>query len=420
MNFGQGAPGGVAVFHPGTQHSWQTALALQELDMLAWYATSIFYQPDRWPYRLERWLPGAAGARLHREFRRFSQPRLNPDLVRTAGLAEWAERLAARAGWGRLAQRIDHYGNHRFVRQIAAELRSPQPFAVWGYNGSALSTFELAQTLGRRCILDRTIGDYREYNALMDGVAECHEEWFLPADRRIAAAQIARDDREYALADRIVVGSAHAADTIARHTAPEIAAKLTVLPYCFDQALFGDMPPPAPIPAGQPVRLLFVGQAHPRKGIHHVLEAFARISPVAATLTIVGELRVPRAVFARYADRVRYLPHVARADIPAIMAQHHVLVFPSYFEGSALSLLEALAAGLAIVQTPAAGNGVTPETGLMLARPDSNLLYEALLDAIGDRARLQQWRVAAQLEARRYDFANYRKNIAALLAGMIL
>ncbi len=408
----------VAVFHPGTQHSWQTALALQQLDRLAWYATSIFYEPGRWPYRLERWLPGAAGARLAREFRRFSQPRLDPALVRTSGLAEWIERLATRAGWLMLARRIDSFGNRRFVGQIAGELRRPAPFALWGYNGSALTTFELARERGRICILDRTIGDYRSYNALMDAIAERYGEWFLPAERRIPAAQIASDAREYALADAIVVGSAHAADTIRQHNPPEIAAKLTVLPYCYDEDLFAAMPPPAPIAPGEPVRLLFVGQVNPRKGIHHLLEAMARIPAAVATLTIVGELRVPRAIFARYADRVDYLPTVPRADIPAIMAQHHVLVFPSYFEGSALSLIEALAAGLAIIQTPAAGNGVTTRTGLMLARPDTELLHAALLDAIGDRARLHDWRVAAQVEARRYSLGCYRRNIAALLASM--
>ena len=44
----------VAVFHPGTQHSWQTAFALQQLGRLQWYATSIFYKPDSLPYLLER------------------------------------------------------------------------------------------------------------------------------------------------------------------------------------------------------------------------------------------------------------------------------------------------------------------------------------------------------------------------------
>ena len=408
----------VAVFHPGTQHSWQTALALQQLDRLAWYATSIFYQPERWPYRLERWLPGAAGERLGREFRRFSQPRLDPALVRTSGLAEWAERLAARAGWRALAQRIDSFGNRRFVRQIAGALREPQRFALWGYNGSSLTTFELAGAQSRPCILDRTIGDFRSYNALMDQIATRYGEWFLPEERRISSAQIARDVREFALADAIVVGSAHAADTIREHNPPEIAAKLTVLPYCFDEQLFAAMPAPEPIATADPVRLLFVGQVNPRKGIHHLLEAIARIPATLATLTVVGELRVPRAVFARYADRITYLPTVPRADIPAIMASHHLLVFPSYFEGSALSLLEALATGLAIIQTPAAGNGVTPETGLMLARPDTDLLHDALLDAIGDRDRLQRWRIAAQVEARRYSFAHYRENISALLTDM--
>jgi glycosyltransferase involved in cell wall biosynthesis len=408
----------IAVFHPGTQHSWQTALALQQLDRLAWYATSIFYQADRWPYLLERWLPGAAGARLAREFGRFRQPRLNPALVRTSGLAEWVERLATRTGWLTVARRIDSFGNRRFVRQIADELRVPQPFAVWGYNGSALTTFQLAREQGRACILDRTIGDFHAYNALMDQVALHYGEWFLPEERRILPAHIDRDAQEFALADAIVVGSAHAADTIRQHNAPDIAAKLTVLPYCYDEELFAAMPAPAQIAADQPVRLLFVGQVSPRKGIHHLLEAMARIPPSLATLTIVGELRIPRAIFARHADRITYLPTVPRADIPGIMAQHHLLVFPSYFEGSALSLIEALAAGLAIIQTPAAGNGVTPQTGLMLARPDTALLHDALLDAIGDRHRLQRWRIAAQVEARRYSFAHYRDNIAALLADM--
>ena len=87
----------VAVFHPGTQHSWQTAYALQQLDRLAWYATSIYYRPDRFPYILER-LPGGIGRRIGNQLRRFHHPGLDPALVRTAGLSEWVERAAFSAG----------------------------------------------------------------------------------------------------------------------------------------------------------------------------------------------------------------------------------------------------------------------------------------------------------------------------------
>ncbi|MDE2301564.1 MAG: glycosyltransferase family 4 protein [Sphingomonadales bacterium] len=405
----------VAVVHPGTQHSWQTALALQELGALHFYATSIFHQPGRFPYSLADRLPGAAGARLAREFARFSHPGLDPALVRTAGLSEWAERLAARAGARRLAQRIDRLGNRRFARSIAAELASAAPFALWAYNASARESFLAARAAGRLCILDRTIGDLRAYDAAMDVIAARHGDWILPGDRRIAPEVIARDEAEYALADRILVGCEHAAGTIRAHAAPAIADKLEVLPYCWDEALFGAMPPPAPAAVDEPLRLLFVGQAHARKGIHLLLEAFAKLPPGLATLTVVGDIRVPRALFARHAAGVTHIAQVPRAEIPAIMARHHLLVFPSFFEGSALTLLEALAAGLAIIQTPAAGCGVTARCGLLLERPDGDLLFAALSEALRDRERLQHWREAAQVEARRYSFSRYRAGIDALL-----
>lgn len=410
----------VGVFHPGTQHSWQTALALQDLDRLAWYATSIFYQPDRLPYRLERWLPGPLGARLHREFQRVSHPRLDPARVRTAGLAEWAERISGRLGWRKLALKFDLLGNRRFVHSLARDIRSNRPFALWGYNASSLDTFALAKAHGRTCILDRTIGDFRHYNAEMARISAQYGEWFLPTEKGMSADRISRDQQEYELADVILVGSEAAASTIRAHAGSEVAAKLRVLNYCFDEALFAGQPAPQPVPKGGPVKFLFLGQANPRKGIHHALEAIAQIPASEASLTIVGDLCVPPAVFARYADRVTHIPTVARSEIPAIMAAHHVLVFPSYFEGSALSLIEGLASGLALIQTPMSGEGVTERTGIMLERPDSELLLGAMHLVIDDRDQLDAWRAAAQDEARGFTFGRYRERIASLLGELQL
>jgi hypothetical protein len=58
----------VGVFHPGSQHSLETALAFQESGELAWHATSAYYDPARWPYRIERLVPASLAARLNREF----------------------------------------------------------------------------------------------------------------------------------------------------------------------------------------------------------------------------------------------------------------------------------------------------------------------------------------------------------------
>ncbi len=409
----------VAVFHPGTQHSWQTALALQHLGRLEFYATSIFYQPDRWPYRAERYLPAPLAARLQAEFRRFSHPGLDPALVRTSGLAEWLERVAARSGARALARRIDSWGNRRFVSQIADQLRSAQPFALWGYNGSSASSFALAKARGRTCILDRTNADFRIYNAMMAEIRERYGAWFLAVERAVPAADIAGDDEEYRLADRILVGSPFAAQTI-RDAVPDPAvhAKLRVLNYCYDEALFAPLPPPQPVPRDGPVKFLWMGLVIPRKGIHHVLEAIAQLPRSAAELTIVGDLRIPRDTFARYADRVTYLPTVARADVPAIMAAHHVMLLPSYFEGAGITLYEGLAAGCALIQSDRCAPAASATTGITMGRPSTRAVLAAMLSYIEDRPRLDQSRAAAQAEAQAFNFAHYRDNIAALLAEM--
>ncbi|MDP3906647.1 glycosyltransferase family 4 protein [Novosphingobium sp.] len=409
----------VAVFHPGTQHSWQTAYALQQLEKLEWYATSIFYKPDNFPYNLEKVLPSAISVRLHKEFRRFQHAGLNPDLVKTVGLIEWFERLASRAGFRKFARKIDAFGNKRFVDQIADEIRSEREFALWGYNGSSLSSFELASSLGRKCILDRTNGDFSVYNKMMLDVQEQYGNWFLPIEREVPQSTIESDWKEYRAADKILVGSEFAKRTIESSAADESThKKLQVLNYCYDENLFRNMPVPQPVRRDKPVKFLFLGLVIPRKGIHHVLEAISRIPQSAAELTIVGDLKLPREAFAPYADRVNYIPTVARADVPSIMAAHDVLLLPSYFEGAGIVLYEALAAGCGLIQSDRCALAVTDQTGILLDQLDTESVYAAMMAAIDDRDRLDGWRQSAQAEAANYTFDKYRDGIAAVLSGM--
>jgi glycosyltransferase involved in cell wall biosynthesis len=408
----------VAVFHPGVQHSWQTALALQQLGRLNFYATSIFYQPQRWPFRVERHLPAPLRRRAHAEFSRFAGPPLPADKLVTGGMAEWLERIAHRLGARALARQLDRAGNRQFVHRVTRASAHRQPSVLWGFNGSSLETFVHPRHAGTFKVLDRTIGDWRAYNAAMLAVRKEWPDFFSPWDHGgMPDADIKRDDAEYAAADVILTGSPFAADTVRAYAgSPDVAAKVCVLPYCFDEALFGAMPPAAPVSRDRPVRFLFVGQASPRKGIHLLLEAAMRLPRSAATITIVGGLHIPGSTFARYADRVTWRPHVPRQAVPAVMAAADVLVFPSYFEGSALSLLEASAAGLAIIQSPSAGLGVTPETGLMLPALSVEALVSAMMTLVEDRDRLSAFRLAAPAAAAPYRFAACRQRISDLLA----
>lgn len=404
------------VFHPGKQHSPQTALALQKIERLRYYATSIFYDPAKFPYYLEK-IPGFVGRRLHAEFARFEHPEIEAGLVHTWGTLEWLERLALRVGANRLSQRLDRAGNERFTRGLAHDIDSDAEFALWGYNGASLIAFRRAKLRGRVCILDRTIGDFRYFNKVMAEQAEIYPHFFSNKEQTVDHQRIALDDEEYELADKIVVGSEFCRQTVVDFSkVPEIERKTVVLPYSSNNHDFRFRPKNEPMSIIGPIKFLFVGRITTRKGAHLVLEAISRFNPEVASLTLLGKMLIPDVAFKPYAKRVTYLQSVAPSEVAQIMAEHHILLLPSFFEGSAITLLEALFSGMAIIQSPQAGNGATKDTGIVLHRNTADDLYDAMNIAVQNRDLVMTWRNNSIFEAKRYSFENYCKNLASIIS----
>ena len=405
----------VLLFHPGKQHSPQTALALQQLGRLRYYATSIFYDRKRFPYYLEQ-LPGNIGRKLHSEFSRFEHPEIDPSLVRTWGTLEWLERLALRLGSSKLSYRLDRIGNERFARGLEKEIASDAQFALWGYNGSAGNAFRLAKNHSRTCVLDRTIGDFRYFNRIMEEQASIYPQFFTQEEKLIDDRRINLDDEEYELADKILVGSHFCSTTLIQNSpVTNIREKIVVLPYCCNNHDFTVAEGFSPAVGRGPVKFLFVGRITPRKGIHLLLEAISKFDKSEATLTLLGKMLIPERAFQPFADRVTHLQSVAPAEVARVMSQHHVLVLPSFFEGSAITLLEALSCGMGIIQSPQAGSGATKRTGVVLEANTVGHLSEAIQLAVNDRDLVDSWRKNAKIEALRYSFESYRDNIAAIL-----
>ncbi len=401
----------VGVFHPGTQHSWQTARALQNAGRLGWYATSIFYRANRWPYRALPYLPAKLRERLTAEFGRFYHPAVAPDTVRTFGLHEWIERGLTRAGLRRAAARVNMAGNSVFAKSVCRLIEREPVAAVWGYDTSSADVFAFAKQRGIVRILDKTIGDPRVYNALMKEIYAEYKPFFSSPNFAVPQAVIDIQDKEYDLADGIVVGSDFCRDTILDPLArPDLAGKIDVLPYCFDDVFFKPGPPPLR-PKDRPVRFLFLGQAGPRKGIHLLLKAFARLPRNAATLTIVGQMQVPGATFRQYADLVTLIPTVPRAAVADYLREADCLVFPTYFEGSPITIYEALACGCAIIQSKNSNLDAIPKSGLALERLDEESVHAALMYVIDNRDILQAWQQAAPPIAEGFTVAAYQKAV---------
>ncbi len=192
-----------------------------------------------------------------------------------------------------------------------------------------------------------------------------------------------------------------------------------------------------PADPGRGHRIVFVGRLAPEKGVHLLIEAFARIADrfPDATLDLIGPAEfsppefvdpwhrdpllrplVPRLArpasygeelrrrAASLGDRVRFTGAVDNARLPSLLTGAAVLVMPSLWEEPfGIPVIEAMAAGLPVVASDA---GAFPETvahdrtGLLVPRGDSEALAAALDRLLADPELRRRFGVAGRTRAR--------------------
>jgi len=160
-----------------------------------------------------------------------------------------------------------------------------------------------------------------------------------------------------------------------------------------------------------PLRLLFVGNLIPRKGLHTLLVAMARLPRGDFHLDVVGSpdfdpsytAAIYRQIKALHLGAVVRL-HGALQDRLLEEAYHRaqVMVLPSSYEGFGIVYLEAMSSGLPCIASTsgAAGEIITNgETGFLVPQEDAAALSERLQELAGDPDLRQRMSLAARRRA---------------------
>lgn len=146
--------------------------------------------------------------------------------------------------------------------------------------------------------------------------------------------------------------------------------------------------------------ILFVGKIYPGKNFGNIVRAFSKISDRAQhklSLVSVGDMRW------RYKselqliknlglqDKVHFTGWVDQHDLPTIYSLADCFLFPSYYEGFGIPLLEAMACGCPVVT---ASTGSCPEIGAAAARyadpTDPEQIADKVLEVLSDGALRQE------------------------------
>jgi glycosyltransferase involved in cell wall biosynthesis len=131
-----------------------------------------------------------------------------------------------------------------------------------------------------------------------------------------------------------------------------------------------------------------VGRLVEQKGHRVLLQAMVDAPGVTVLLAGEGPLRAgleQQASELGVADRIRFLGHVT--DVPSVLSGADLFVLTSLNEGLPLSILEAMAAGVAVVASRVGGIPevvVDGETGVLVPPEDPRSTAEAIRRLLGD------------------------------------
>jgi glycosyltransferase involved in cell wall biosynthesis len=172
----------------------------------------------------------------------------------------------------------------------------------------------------------------------------------------------------------------------------------------------------------------YVGRLAVQKGIVYLLQAAQQVlaSNENVLFVLVGEGDLDRSTRQR-AESLGIEGQVLltgyRTDIPQVLAALDVFVLPSLYEGMPYTLMEAMAAGRAVVATDVVGNRDLVrhgETGMLVPARDSRALANTimqLLSAADERERLGQ--VAFAAARRRGAPDQMAQQVMDLYAGIL-
>jgi glycosyltransferase involved in cell wall biosynthesis len=181
----------------------------------------------------------------------------------------------------------------------------------------------------------------------------------------------------------------------------------------FSPRAAGDPPVPAlvelGIPSGAPVVAL-VGHMRPGKGHEVAVRAWPEVlaGHPDARLLLIGDGPLEHSLheLARALEvDSRVVFAGARDDVQELLPGATLALLPTRTEALPTALLEAAASGIATVATDVGGVPevvVDGETGWLVARPDQELIADAVGKALGDPAELQRRGAAARARAERF------------------
>jgi glycosyltransferase involved in cell wall biosynthesis len=315
----------------------------------------------------------------------------------------------------------------RFAACVRADLKRrknlPPGSILYAYDTGALEAFEWCRGQGIKCVLNQMDPNRVE----VDLVRAEERQWpgWTLQGVEVPEVYFQRREKEWALADRIVVNSEFSRRALLQQGVP--LEKLVVIPLCYEaDAERGDLKfeggkhkvemrnefRPLDI---SPLRVLFLGQVILRKGIQYLMAAARLLEKENIHFDVVGSAGISAKAMATAPGNMVFHGRATRDQTSNWYRQAHVFVLPTLSDGFALTQLEAMAHGLPVVTTPCCGEVVSDGVdGFIVPPREADILAGCLRRYLTEPGLLSAQQKAALVKAKQFTVQRLAENLRAL------
>ena len=400
------------IVHPGRQHSFRLADALENKGWLHSYVTSVYIKRSSILFLV---LSIVVPRQISRIEKRFSlgipKEKIKTELFLFGLLVLLLHRVDSSKN---LYGRVNRYFINRFGRKVSKYVLKENVEVVIGYDNAVSRLF--TELIRHKCSAMRIIDHahpprnylHNVYSDLLNrnnAVINSFERNGYIRSKKTANYYY----RELLLGEKHIVASSFSRAGLefsGIHTSKDTA----IIPYGVNFSRFGHKYVER---NSSKLRVLFVGELNQRKGLNEILEAAACLDENRYSFVLVGEFYGDNSGFVQPSPNVEFLGRVTIDVLTQQYREADVFLFPSYGEGFGLVLLEAMASSCVPIASTncAAPDLISEDCGFIIRPGETKSIVSILSHLYSDRETLRVMANNSYLKARKFTWELYNQNI---------
>ena len=300
-----------------------------------------------------------------------------------------------------------------FDAYMAGRIKKYEGGIFWGFQGSCFDTLLAAKSAGKTTICELSTAHITVAKKILQEESKLHPEWAESISNFNFPLEFEkRLEQEPHRADHVFAASEFTKQTLLEAGVAE--QKIIKLPLGADVSRIKYQTKKKSI-KDRPLKLLYAGMVTQRKGIKYLLDAMGSFQKKDVELHIIGNVFGAKEEFEKHAANYIYHGSISQQELFEKYCEYDALVLPTIFEGFALVVIEAMAAGLPVIATP---NCIGPDiiqddkNGYLVPIRDTQKLQESIAKLRNKSdAEFQVMSENARVAALKFSWENHKFNM---------